>query len=211
MADKGMSQSALAREIGVSQGAVSLILKGHTSKSRYIPDIAGALDVSIAWLEGEADEPGHAHSRSAVARALADEGLARVQEFDLSYAMGGGTFLDAQQGAGVRFRHFDLEWLREMTDSDPGSLFVARGLGDSMLPTLLDNDRLIIDTKQKFINQQDRLWALAYGDLGMVKRVRRLPGGRYLIISDNPSISDFEVDSSEFHVVGRVVGISRRA
>src|SRR3546814_2374674 len=28
------------------------------------------------------------------------------------------------------------------------------------------------------------IWALAYGDLGMIKRVRRLPGGTYRLRSD---------------------------
>src|SRR3546814_6315379 len=37
---------------------------------------------------------------------------------------------------------------------------------------------------QKDIGQQDRIWALAYGDLGMIKRVRRLPGGTYRLRSD---------------------------
>src|SRR3546814_11777538 len=34
------------------------------------------------------------------------------------------------------------------------------------------------------MGQQDRIWALAYGDLGMIKRVRRLPGGTYRLRSD---------------------------
>src|SRR3546814_1019650 len=37
---------------------------------------------------------------------------------------------------------------------------------------------------QKDIGQQERIWALAYGDLGMIKRVRRLPGGTYRLRSD---------------------------
>src|SRR3546814_1016510 len=43
---------------------------------------------------------------------------------------------------------------------------------------------LPISQPQKDIGQQDRIWALAYGDLGMIKRVRRLPGGTYRLRSD---------------------------
>src|SRR3546814_6951458 len=79
-----------------------------------------------------------------------------------------------------------------------------------MTPTLLDGDIVLIDTAQKDIGQQDRIWALAYGDLGMIKRVRRLPGGTYRLMSDNPAISDIEAADGEMHVVGRVVYIGRR-
>src|SRR3546814_15796956 len=42
----------------------------------------------------------------------------------------------------------------------------------------------LLTQPQKDIGQQDRIWALAYGDLGMIKRVRRLPGGTYRLRSD---------------------------
>lgn len=53
MAEAGMDQSAVARHIGVTQGAISLILLGKTTRSRYLPEIAQLLGVSLAWLRGE--------------------------------------------------------------------------------------------------------------------------------------------------------------
>jgi len=53
MADVGLDQSAIARHIGVTQGAISLILLGKTTRSRYLPEIAQLLGVSLAWLRGE--------------------------------------------------------------------------------------------------------------------------------------------------------------
>lgn len=88
-------------------------------------------------------------------------------------------------------------------------LFAARGSDDSMTPTLLDGDIVLIDTSQKRIDQQDRIWALSYGDLGMIKRVRRLPGGSYRVMSDNASVSPIEATDEEIHVVGRVTWIGR--
>ena len=88
-------------------------------------------------------------------------------------------------------------------------MFVARGEGDSMMPTLLDGDIVLIDTAQKQITQQDRIWALSYGDLGMIKRVRRLPNGVYRITSDNEVVEPIEVADEEMHVVGRVIWIGR--
>jgi phage repressor protein C with HTH and peptisase S24 domain len=79
-----------------------------------------------------------------------------------------------------------------------------------MVPTLLDRDLVIIDTAQKMITQQDRIWCLSYGDLGMIKRVRKLPDGGYQINSDNPSVTPITAYDGELNVIGRVVWIGRR-
>ena len=130
-------------------------------------------------------------------------------ELDIGYGMGGGTFLT--EFGDHQPRVFDLTWLSEITRSPPEMLFIARGLGDSMMPTLLDNDTLIVDRAQRTITQQDRIWAVSYGELGMIKRVRRLPSGQYLLMSDNPSIGPIEATPDEVHVVGRIVWIGRKA
>ncbi len=52
MDDQGVDQSTLARAIGVTQGAISLILVGKTRQSKYLPEIAIELGVSYDWLSG---------------------------------------------------------------------------------------------------------------------------------------------------------------
>lgn len=79
-----------------------------------------------------------------------------------------------------------------------------------MIPTMLDGDIVLIDTSQKRIEQQDRIWALGYGELGMIKRVRRLPNGSYDLMSDNSAVSPINASDEEMYVVGRVVWIGRR-
>ena len=49
----------------------------------------------------------------------------------------------------------------------------------------------------------------SHGDLGMIKRIRRLPNGIYRITSDNPVVEAIEVADDEMHVVGRVVWVGR--
>ena len=49
----GWSQGRLARTIGVTQGAISQILLGKTRRSKFLPDIADVLGVSVRWLTGE--------------------------------------------------------------------------------------------------------------------------------------------------------------
>ena len=53
---RGLDQSALARDLGVTQGAISKIVLGKTSNSRLMPRIATLLRVPLPWLLGMSDE-----------------------------------------------------------------------------------------------------------------------------------------------------------
>ena len=87
---------------------------------------------------------------------------------------------------------------------------IARGDGDSMMPTILDQDLVIIDTAQTTPRQQDRIWALSYGGLGMIKRLRQLPDGTLQINSDNKDVTPIIASDGEASIVGRIVGIVRK-
>lgn len=211
MAELGLSQADLARAAGISQPAIQQILNGRTTRSKRLPEIADALSVSVSYLLGDTDDPkaivvGSHLSPEEMASEL---GVARVRQVPIEYGMGGGSYIEDY--VDERWSFFDAEWLREITDTPISNLFAARGAGDSMMPTLMDSDTLLIDRSQRVVKQQDRIWALAYGDVGMVKRVRRLPHGKYLVMSDSPHVSDFEAVDDEIHIIGRVVWIGRKA
>lgn len=134
-------------------------------------------------------------------------GVVLVPELALGYSMGGGSVFTEFQQLGVV--PFQKAWLRGRTGGNFSDLFVARGEGDSMEPTLRDGDIILIDTSQKEINRQDAIWALSYGELAMIKRVRKLPNGGYQINSDNRSVSPIEAYDGEMQVIGRVIWIGR--
>ena len=46
---------------------------------------------------------------------------------------------------------------------------------DSMMPTLINGDLVLVDAAQQTIADQDRIWAVVVGGAGMIKRIRRLP------------------------------------
>lgn len=173
---------------------IAEVLVGHGVDRGDVMALAG-----VAAAGGELTTPNE------VAKSL---GLSLIPELELGYSMGGGSiFADYRQTGFVPFQH---EWLRTLMRGSVSDLFVARGEGDSMQPTLLDGDVVLVDTAQKNITQQDRIWAVAWGDLGMIKRVRRTPGGTYQLLSDNASVSTIEAADEEMHVVGRVIWIGRR-
>lgn len=94
-----------------------------------------------------------------------DWGISLVPEIDLGFSMGGGTVLEQYEQRGMV--PFKADWLRGLYSGSLSQLVVARGEGDSMQPTILDGDIVLIDTSQNSIRAQDRIWAVAYGDLGM--------------------------------------------
>lgn len=183
---------------------------GQNSYAKFAHHFAQRLNVDAKWLlTGEGSENvALSRSLSDVELAAKDMGLALVPQLELGYSMGGGSVFSEYRNTG--FVPFQRDWLRNLIRGSVSELFVARGEGDSMQPTLLDGDIVLIDTAQKDVRQQDRIWALSYGELGMIKRVRRLPGGTYKLMSDNPAVSDFEAADGELHVVGRVIWIGRR-
>ncbi len=212
---KGWSQSQLARRIGVSQQTIWKLVTGASGSSKHLREIARQLDTTEEYLLGEVDDP-----EPIMTHGLALQGppmeipgeppssAVMIPQLEIGYSMGGGSvFADYTQTALIPFPR---EWLRPLIGGTFGDLFVARGEGDSMMPTLLDGDLCIIDTAQKTIAKQDRLWCLSYGDLGMIKRVRILPDGGALVISDNPAVENFTAYDGEMHTIGRVIWIGRR-
>jgi phage repressor protein C with HTH and peptisase S24 domain len=183
---------------------------GQNSYAKLAHQFAERLDVDAKWLlTGEgSDSVALSQALSESELKAKDLGLALVPQLELGYSMGGGSVFSEYRNTG--FVPFQRDWLRNLMRGSVADLFVARGEGDSMQPTLMDGDIVLIDTSQKDVRQQDRIWALSYGELGMIKRVRRLPGGTYKLMSDNPAISDIDAADGELHVVGRVIWIGRR-
>lgn len=206
MTDAGLDQSTLARRVGCTPAAINQILTGRTNISKYLPDIARELDVSVDWLRGQTDEPGRQlYSQEIIAEQL-DAVL--VPQVEMGLSMGGGAAID--DWPVVQQIPMSRAWLRDLTPSSPEHLMIAPGVGDSMMPTILDRDLTIIDRAQNTPRQQDRIWALSYGGWGMIKRLRSLPDGNLQINSDNQAVSQIVAYEGEAQIIGRVVGVVRR-
>ncbi len=221
----GMTQADLARAVGVTQQTIWKLISGHSSSSSKLHLIARALDCTVEYLTGESDDPRGRPADFKIRYPLVDELQSprstyrpepastdpltvSIPEIDIGYSMGGGLVL--QDHAEAKPVPFPREWLRALIRGRFDQVFIARGEGDSMRPTLLDGDVIVVDTAQQSITGQDRLWCLSYGDLGMIKRVRALPDGGLEILSDNPAVLPFKVYDGEVQVIGRVVWVGRK-
>ena len=134
-------------------------------------------------------------------------GVAMIPEL-VDYAFGlGGTYSDALTE--VRYVPFRRDWLERRTQGVQADVFLTPGRGDSMDPTIRNGDDVMINRAENVIRDQDEIWAVAYGQIGSIKRVRRLPGGGWQLHCDNKLVPPIDLADDELHVVGRVIWVGR--
>lgn len=212
----GISQSELARRVGIKQPSINRILSGEVQNPRFLHLIARELETTPEYLTAATNDPqladgaflspGRDYRGPPAAEpdeVLANLGLVPVKEIDLALGAGGTYIGDG--AVSVTVRYFPRQWLREFTDAPPEMLAFARVRGTSMKPTLVDGAILIIDLRRKRIDEQDELWWIVVAEIGMVKRIWANPDGSYKIKSDNPNVGPETAHDEEMYAVGRVV------
>lgn len=136
--------------------------------------------------------------------------LIEVAQIDLNFGLG-GAFMDQDIVEHQAERlSFPAAWLRQITSSAPGDLYWARGVGNSMEPAISDGDVVLIDRSKVGSSFGDLYWAIAYGQTGMIKRLRPMPDGSVKILSDNTNVPPEIAYDGELHVFGRVVAVVKR-
>ena len=111
MEDAQIDQAALATKAGCTQGAISQILLGVTKRSRFLPDIASALGVSVQWLRGDSEDKDPSAALVPTSQDVMEHfDLAIVPELELGYTMGGGSVLVDYEQKGVI--PFQRTWLK---------------------------------------------------------------------------------------------------
>lgn len=107
---------------------------------------------------------------------------------------------------------FDPAWLQAVSRACPEHLSIIKVMGDSMVPTLIDGDDVLVDRSDRGRALRDGIYVLRRDDTLMVKRLATAPTcATVTISSDNtayPTWPDCSVESID--VVGRVVWAGRR-
>lgn len=220
-----MSRSKLVELTGISKQQLSRLEAGHIRmRLDHLKPFAKHLGFSpeqiLLWgkLPGTGD-----HIDSAdilMAPAFRDEKVGppkgQVPELDLRAGLGGGGVPSREvRKEGRHVDPFKSEgWLfppsfvREQLHSAPSRLLVIETNGDSMVPTILSGERVIVDTGHK-TPTPDGLYAIrdSFGSI-VVKRlqvVRNSKPARVKIISDNPNHNSEESPLGELTIVGKVL------
>lgn len=196
-----------AERLGINVVTYRSYENGTNGYTRHAAKFAKALKVTADWLlQGGpvSDQFDAASSRP----ALALPEVAMVRQVDISYAMGDGSVVSDYPETG--FMPFDWNFLHMLGARTAEHLFISRGEGDSMAPTIFDNDLVMVDASRNRISMQDRIWALSVAGAGMIKRLRALPDDKILVLSDNPSVPEQVYDAADVYIVGKVIWIGRR-
>lgn len=204
----GLTPAALAREIGVARTTINRTFNASATTRLSQPTLE---KLEKRFPEFPWDDPSSVREARLPFKSVAptrDPNSVAITEIDAAFGMG-DRFFDTGEVA-TNTINFDRRWLRKYTSAAPDEVFFARGIGDSMMPTLLDSDILLIDTSQKSLRSNDHIWAVSYGDLGMVKRLRAQPDGSLLVLSDNAAIADFPASDGELTIIGRIVAFERK-
>jgi phage repressor protein C with HTH and peptisase S24 domain len=208
---RGLSQDEVAEAIGTTKSMYGKLERGErTLDTDWLEKMGRAFKCEpyqiIAAAPGEHPASGNGATLDDLA---AEHGLVFVDEIDLAFGMG-ATFLDDGEPEVMGVVPFRENWIHGLYSGDVKHLKVVRGRGDSMEPTIRDGDTVLVDTSLRRIDDQDRIWAISYGDLGMIRRIRVTPRGSWMLMPDNSVVRPDEVGDGETFIIGRVIWIGRR-
>ncbi|MFD1787776.1 helix-turn-helix transcriptional regulator [Sphingomonas floccifaciens] len=190
IARDGVGLSTLSRLVGRNAAWMQQYLRRGTP--RLLPEreravIAGFFGVPDSHLGG-AEQPA----------------IVRVPRLAVSVSAGPGRLVTSE--ATVASAGYAAEDLARLgIDATNAAILDVRG--DSMLPTLMDGDRILVDRGQRVPGRRGGIWVLRCDDELLVKRLTR-DGADWRIQSDNAPERRAAVESVE--VLGRVVELVRR-
>ncbi len=207
------SADRLARAVGVSPSAFRKWLRGEAEPSRErLVALADAAGVSIAWLaKGEGPEP-HFPASSANAHLLGGRhhGLNPRQFVILPKrpeAAAAGAATPAPPTQQSEFIAFGHDWIRSTLGLNPDDLVLESAVGESMQPTIHDNDLLLINSTDTKLREFG-VYVLEFQGERLVKRVQRKLDGSLILISDNSIYEPERIPAEragDVKVIGRVV------
>lgn len=209
MTDLDLTQDALAKLAGVSQTAIHKLITGKSQRTRYLVQIARALQCDPEWLAaGSGETDGSARSHPAIPPGasvvawdtlddLPDGGAAYVlvPHFDVSLSAGDGCCCEWHEHADNEPLSFRAKWFqaRGLNPTNCKALYVR---GSSMDPTLVEGDTVMIDTSRADVRDGVIYAVIYHGEL-YVKRLYRIPGGGIELRSDNPAHRPREVTGAD--------------
>lgn len=205
------TQSALAEELGVSRGAVSDAKAKDKIPAEWMLKLFRGHGLNPFWME---TGRGAMYLDQGTVREDLPGGPGRSEEgFDFiplveAKLSGGGGSLETEDRV-LGYYAFRRTWLNGRGKID--AMRLMRVTGQSMEPTLEDEDVVLVDLSQQDI-LAGKIYAVRMDDEIVVKRLEKKPG-LLVLVSDNRRFYDpLEVAVGEqlnVQVIGRVIWMAR--
>lgn len=207
MVDVAGGISKAANLADVSMPTIRRWLDGEVEpRLSSLANLASALNVSLDWVYfgEESNEIKPEIILSKDAKLCSD--FEFIKGYNVQASAGHGVLNNNEEP--TRYLAFRKKWLR-FKNLSPNNLVIIFVKGDSMQPTIYDNDTILINLAQK--NLIDGfIYVLRQGEDLLVKRIQKLPNGVRLI-SDNKFYDKVDILGSElesFEIIGQVVHVS---
>lgn len=206
----GMTQAQFGDLARVTKKTQMLYESGERSpKADYMTSVAEAgVDVQYLLTGNrlvKAGDGANGSSASAPEEPYGDpaaENMAAVPLYDIEAAAGAGRSLEAEEVEATLY--FPVEQLSEQ-GLDPANVVGVKVRGDSMDGTLADGDWVLVDRSQREPKPDGVFLLLVHGER-RIKRVQRVAGGAWLLISDNEHYQTEMIkpeDKKDVQILGR--------
>lgn len=215
--EAGASYADVSRLLGKNPAYIQQFIRRGTPR-RLAEEDRRALARHFGVPEAELGAPALSDPPSPTRRALLaaasppggpDEGAAR--DYLLVPFLPRGRQRDGGEIAAGDALAFETGFARAIGSGRLTALAAVHVEGDSMAPSLLDGDQLLIDTDDR-ARLRDGLYVIRLAATPAVRRVAVHPVTRRLsLLCDNPVYPSFaDCDPAALEVVGRVVWVGRR-
>ena len=209
------SQAELAKRASVSQVTISHVENNMSDQSKFLPQLASALGVSSEYLlsgkEYIEKNKGSLEDFVVIGGGTSGEIPSKeeyclIPKFSVSGSCGSGSIIENVDIKGGLV--FSQSWIAAQGLNEE-SLVVISAVGDSMYPTIENDQVLLVDTNDKVV-RSSKIYFLCIDGEHYIKRLINMIT-HWVVRSDNPDkqqYPDIEISSKNMNLIqveGRVV------
>ncbi len=209
------SQAELAKRASVSQVTISHVENNMSDQSKFLPQLASALGVSSEYLlsgkEYIEKNKGSLEDFVVIGGGTSGEIPSKeeyclIPKFSVSGSCGSGSIIDNVDIKGGLV--FSQSWIAAQGLNEE-SLVVISAVGDSMYPTIENDQVLLVDANDKVV-RSSKIYFLCIDGEHYIKRLINMIT-HWVVRSDNPDkqqYPDIEISSENMNLIqveGRVV------
>ena len=200
---KGLKQKDFCSLIGISQGNISKIERGMVPDPNILLRISEYGNTTIEYLlTGEDSGP---QEVIGFHKKHLPEGISLINKVKGPGSAGHGAMADDQVDIQLAFRD---EWLDKY--GGPKNLFAILIEGDSMEPTLFNNDIVVVNRNEQQIHPGGGIYSLVWQGKRMIKRLQMNPNTKILNIkSDNSNYDNLASPLDEIKIEGKLIWYGR--
>lgn len=128
-----------------------------------------------------------------------------IRQVNGKISAGGGMMPDDTADMLCAFRK---DWVKRK-GGKPDRMSLIKVDGDSMEPTLMAGDLVLVDHSRTVVTPQGGIYALSIDDEIMIKRVQPVYPDKLLVISDNKQYPAQEIATENVRVNGKIIWYGR--